>query len=365
MKILPVLISLLLSINTLANEIRDTFYNGTEDQIIKSLTSSQLYSDSINSLKETPLMLAIKLRKLRIIDFLLKEEQVLHEIHQENAWGENALSYALKAGDLKTTLTLSKYLQVKTLKNKKGQDALIMAILSGNSLLIKFIMKELGGDYRSKDKKGYDQFYYSALMDTPSVLNYYKPSLRELLEGVEENVFTLSSREGSLRVVSYLMEHYDGFHKISDRLGNTMIHSAILGQSIEIMNILLPHYSDLSIKNNSGFNAADLIEISSHSLMKENFILYAEKDKSALAFEFAKSGNFDEVISILKSHEVDLNYQNEFSQTMLMMAAKSNNFDLVSYLLNKGADKTVIDYFGNLAVDYTADTDIIYHIESF
>ena len=83
-------------------------------------------------------------------------------------------------------------------------------------------------------------------------------------------------------------------------------------------------------------------------------------------FKYVSDGDVEKVkqtLDDMNSFKIDINFKNENGYTLLMMACRTNNYKIVEYLLDKGADPNIKTKFsGWFALMYAAecsDTDII------
>lgn len=73
---------------------------------------------------------------------------------------------------------------------------------------------------------------------------------------------------------------------------------------------------------------------------------------------YASSKGYLNIVSFLVQKGADINLQDEYDSTALFYAVAKNNIDIIKFLLEKGADKTIKHKNGETACD-EANTDEI------
>ena len=173
------------------------------------------------------------------------------------------------------------------------RTALINASVSGYDDIAKLLIKE-GTDVNIRDKAG-----ATALMYTARDTNY------EMVEFLLKNGADVNIRNTEGETALYYSIQHDSFGQEN---------------AIKILNLLIKYGADVNTKNYEG---TSLLDVSYR--ISESF------DKNKEMFKILVENGFD-LESRIKTGRSDYDY------TPLMIAALRNDYDMVKYLLDKGAN---------------------------
>ncbi len=172
----------------------------------------------------------------------------------------------------------------------KGRTALIEAAIKGHSQVVGFLIE----NGARVDFKG----------------NTHKTPL------------VFASLNGHAATVELLIEN-GAYANATDDLGDTALHFACWKGYLEVVKILLKHNADLNIQSSSGQTPLMLAVIHNHP----------------------------EIVKILLKNNANVNLKTKLGwQTALMQASAKGNIDVVTLLLQKGADVNEIDINGKSAI---------------
>lgn len=139
-----------------------------------------------------------------------------------------------------------------------------------------------------------------------------------------------------------------------DKDGKTALHLAAPIGRYSLVEFLVEAGSDIHIKDNAHKTA--LVYAIEKNRIK--VILYLSKKANELRldkkeddlFTAAKEGNMEQVAYYLSRR--DINDVNEDGKTALHIASEAGQFETAAFLLNLGADKTLLDHDGRTALNY-------------
>ena len=139
-----------------------------------------------------------------------------------------------------------------------------------------------------------------------------------------------ASYGGQLSLVEKLIKHNAQIDAVEKTKCNAVVYAAQRGH-VEILNILLKKNQSLSDQgghqNTTPLGAA------------------------------AWNGHLNVVKELIQNWRVDINSQNQFGSTPLHVATEYNHTDVIEFLLQSGADPSIKDNDGKVALDYAKDRE--------
>ena len=130
----------------------------------------------------------------------------------------------------------------------------------------------------------------------------------------------LAAKIGRYSIVEYLVEHGSDVHKKDD------LHKTPLVYAIEKNRIKVVVYLSKVVNKT------------------------AQKEEEDAFFLSVKAGDLDTLSYNLSRR--DINSVNKDGKTVLHIASEAGNLKVVKFLLNMGADRTILDYDGRNALSY-------------
>lgn len=212
------------------------------------------------------------------------------------------------------------------LKDKNGDDALILAADYGHGEAIKLLL-EKGADAKSKNSVG-----GTALM--AAACRGDLESVKALIEkGADVNARSQQDATALTMALKGNPESEQIFRLLLDKgaeVPKSAILEAVSGSSLSIVQQLLDRNVDLEVKGEFG----------------QTPLMIA-----------AKAGRVD-IVKALLAKGADTNAKRGIGVTALMLAAEENRIAVVEALINGGADVGVEDEDGDTALDYAEDPAI-------
>ena len=337
------------------DEIKEYVYAGLSHTKIASIALDAAvgkFPEELNTCNqngETPLSVAIKMRKEAVVECLINAGvEINTPINIYNEGEYTPLAYAiryardttipsiiLKKGgkcDVKnikdehwsiflTSFTLfpepieKQIIKCNLTPNALNDDdniPLFLAVTAGYYDIV-FSLLEHGANPNIQDING------NSLLHLTIKAKYYHIASLLLKYGAiqnkyEESPLLFAVKEGKLSMVSDILTHGIDLN-IQDKEGNSPLLLAAKAGYYHIASILLEHGADPNIQ---------------------------DKDKNSPLFLAVKDGQHD-MISRLLMHGIDLNIQDKDGNSPLLLAVKDGNQDIVSVLLQHGADPNIQD----------------------
>ncbi|GIM52995.1 hypothetical protein CAPN004_20250 [Capnocytophaga cynodegmi] len=333
-------------------------------------------------------------------------------INEKNENGANALLLAIPhMKDLKEAqYFIKKGLSLKSIDNN-GDDALFYASRNGNQKIINQLIKK-GFNPKTLNNKGQNLMFAAAegsRMKTND-LEFFKyieslgvSSNQKDKEGLTP-LFTLSSRHKDITVLNYFLDKGNSVNQL-DKEGNTPLINASSRNSLEVVSLLENKSSNINATNNQGHSALTLAvarntsDVVSYLIKKGADINVKDTKGNTLVYYLLDSytprevKKFDEKWNILAekglnfaqnqekgnniyhlavdkadlnllqkvaSVNVDINVKNQDGFTPLHKAAMTaKNLDIIKFLLEKGAKKTITTDFEETAYDLAKENEAL------
>jgi len=135
--------------------------------------------------------------------------------------------------------------------------------------------------------------------------------------------------------------------------GKTVLHLASAIGRYSLVKYLVEHGANVHIKDKE--HKTPLIYAIEKNRIKvimylSKIVNKQEEEKDESLFEAAKSGDMDFVAYALSRS--DINRVNKDGKTALHVASEAGQFEIAAFLLNLGANKTLLDYDGRTALNY-------------
>ncbi|NRB51858.1 MAG: ankyrin repeat domain-containing protein [Saprospiraceae bacterium] len=310
---------------------------------------------------------------------------------------------------------LINYFQSKGLsihdKDKDGNGMFQYASRRGNLKLMKQLVEQ-GVDYKSIDKKGRNAMlfatYGSRGYQNPIEVYQYLAELGLQIDIVDwEGRTPLHNLAGSNKdagIIEFFLKNGVNVNQV-DESGNTAFLNAIRGNNVALAEKLGPMVSDFNHSNHDGYSALTYA-IMRNSIPAFKFLLtkgadleVIDKKGNNLAYHVFQSFRqqnkdaFEHFVKVAKEHDlkftdsfekgntlahvaitkedkfllekalemgIEINQKNDDGLTPLHLAAmKAKNEELLSFLLEQGADKKILTTFEESAFDLANENEAL------
>lgn len=172
-------------------------------------------------------------------------------------------------------------------------------------------------------------------------------------------------RSGCLSLFTRLVAHGVDL-LIMDRRANTLVHIAVMYGREEIAELIIRHFaavasSKLDAINDDGLTALMIAAQKNNLLMIEQLLSAGSSPnvqspnnrQSALLFTI--KGRNVEVIRTLLDYGANVNHQNGSADTLLHLALRNRFLSVVKLLVTRGADRLLVNNFGETPVSIAAE----------
>ncbi|GEQ85127.1 ankyrin repeat-containing protein [Patiriisocius marinistellae] len=299
-------------------------------------------------------------------------------LQSKDAEGNGLFEYAAKGGNKNVlNMLIKRDVSFKNL-NGKGGNAIIFASQGRrghqNSLDFYKYLENLGVNVNTTNEDGRNPLHNIANNnEEKEVYNYF------ISKGVNVNKqdingnspFMIAANSNNLEIIKLLSSEIDNIN-LKNKNGQSALTKAVSGNTTETIAFLLKNGADINIvdvKGNSiayyllnSYKANDISTFESKlSLLKSNglnFKMLQENDNSLLHLAAKYSD-----VSLLKQLgelNVPINAKNNEGLTALHIAAMTaSNTDVLKYLLQKGADKTLTTEFDETVFDLASENELL------
>ncbi|WP_405252261.1 ankyrin repeat domain-containing protein [Capnocytophaga cynodegmi] len=322
------------------------------------------------------LLLAIPhMKDLKEAQYFIKKGLSLKSIDNN---GDDALFYASRNGNQKIINQLiKKGFNPKTLNNK-GQNLMFAAVegsrMKTNDLEFFKYIESLGVSPNQKDKEGLTPlFTLSSRHKDITVLNYFLDkgnSINQLDKEGNTPLINASSRN-SLEVVS-LLENKSSNINTTNNQGHSALTSAVARNTSDVVSYLIKKGADINVKDVKGntlvyyllesYTPKDIKKFDEKwNILAEKGLNFAQNQEKGnniyhLAVDKADLNLLQKVVSV----NVDINAKNQDGLTPLHKAAMTaKNLDIIKFLLEKGANKTITTDFEETAYDLAKENEAL------
>ncbi|AFM23745.1 ankyrin repeat domain-containing protein [Desulfomonile tiedjei] len=274
---------------------------------------------------ETAFLSAAALGNLELVKLLVDKGA---NIHDEGAYGGTALMSAAFQGNLELMKFLvDKGVDVRT-KNQKGDTALMSAVVRTNFEVLQFLI-DRGVDVNAMNKYG-------------------------------DTALMVAAARGRIEVVKLLI--YKGADvNAMGRLGQTPLLKATEGNRLDIMKLLID--KGAQVKGNIG--APVLIEaVRKNNLDLIKFLLNHGADVNAKDRR-DQGVILNATVEIRIGGGADPDDATDGGKTALMTAASAGNLELITFLIDQGADVYAKDLYGGTVLMYAASQSNIEVLKFF
>lgn len=293
------------SLNTLHEAVRANNY-----ELVARLIKRHSVN-SLNSKRQTPLMIAAAKNNVRIMELLLDNGANAECI---DIFGQNALHHALHKGHEEAALTLLPMLRHKNLANRKGHTPLMLAASKGLYSIVQFLCEQ--NDYtQSVDNKGLNALHHAAL------------------NGQAKTIEQLVSHGFAINAI----ENPATPKKMERNLKRTALHIAALHGHVDAVSTLLSLGADLTLEDsaqNTVFEYAVISKKNQLLQLLQQLDAYHQKARDIPLLLAAAKANNVEMLSQLILCEVNLNGTDTSGLTALHLAAINNSIQFVRLLLS-------------------------------
>ena len=349
----------------------------------------------------TPLELAVLSENLPILKLLLKQPP---DSQLATSARESALREAAFQGNFKLVQELVQQNIAPHAKNTNGQTAWIMAVSAGHKKIADFLASQPGPqavniifaaefgfnerlsvllkenvDVNVSDVRGFSPIMFAAgrgdVEMLSNLIKYGAQVNHQSLRGW--NVLNLAISSGSLETTKKILQVNSKLLLQKDKEGWNALHWAAFHGDLEIINFLLPFFTDVDFKDHQQRTPLQIAAIEGHerivrtlldwkasASMKdqlgrnvlEQAILYRQKDvlenllavgaTASAGLRYASSIGEVGLLPLFEKYDANLDASDDDGNTPLLLAIIGEHYETVFSLLESGADPNLANIQG-------------------
>jgi ankyrin repeat protein len=304
----------------------------------------------------TPLLLALTQGHAGIVKYLLEAGA---DATLADEAGHAALHQAAGRGHGETVRLLLSHSKAElNVKSQRGMTPLLLALSGGHAEVVKYLL-EAGADVTLADETGATALYQAAGRGNGAIVRLLLSHSKAELNVKGQRRMTpllLALSRGYAEVVKYLLEAGADV-TLADEAGNTALYQAVGRGHAEIVRLLLSHSkAELNVKGQRGMTPLLLAlrqgytEVVKYLLEAGADVTLTDEAGNAALHQAAGRGH-GAIVRLLLSHsKAELNVKGQRGMTPLLLALSRGYAEVVKYLLEAGADVTLVDEAGNTAL---------------
>jgi len=299
-------------------------------------------------------------------------------LKSKDNYGNGAFNYTAQTGNIELLKKLiDKGLNYKT-PNIEGGNAFIFASKGTrrikNGIDVYKFLERLGINPNVTTKKGVNPLHNIAYSSKDKeVLDFF------IQKGVSVNQqdehgntpFMNAAAYNNMDIVTYLSKHVDDIN-VQNAKGQTALTKAISSNTLDVISFLVDQKSNTQIIDKEGNSLANYLVNNFDIDNKEDFFKKAEylrnldvkfstvqaKKNTLLHIGIDKMDR--DLIDFLVSQGADVNAINADGLTVLHMAAmKANDDNILKYLIELGANKTIKTEFDETVYDLAKENELL------
>ncbi|EHQ26320.1 ankyrin repeat domain-containing protein [Mucilaginibacter paludis] len=269
-----------------------------------------------------------------VVEYLLNKGA---KYNVEDSHGTTPLLFAASSGQQNTKiydLFLAHGADLKKELSPEGANVLLLALANDKDFTLTNYFISKGLDLNSTDAAGNNAFCYAAKAGNIDVLKALlqkgvKPNANAMLMAAQGGGRRGGGSGATLALYQYL-ESLNIKPTTLAKNGENVLHSIVRKQ-----------------RQN---------EIIEYFLSKGVDVNQADEDGNTVLMNAALANRDTAVLAMLIPHVKNINQANQNGLTALTLAVRSNSPEVVSYLINKGADVNVVDKKGNNLAYYVVES---------
>ena len=315
---------------------------------------------------QTPLMVAVEKGLVSVATFLIEHGA---DVDLQNENGNTALHYALYGSDVSCEILsclIGSGADVNGV-NKVKHTPLMIAAKRGHLNALTLLIKHGAHDVDLRDSDGYTALHYAVYGSDISC-----EILSSLIGiGADVNARTnnrdtplmIAAKKGHVNAVTSLVKCGANVD-LQDKDGQTALDLALYGSDVssEILSCLIGSGADVNARTNNRGTPLMIAAENGHinavtSLVKCGANVDLQDEDGQTALHYAMSSPEDsicEVLSCLIKNGADVNAHTFHNKTPLMLASCRGPVDVVTFLIEHGADVKLQDKDGDTALHYAA-----------
>lgn len=355
-----------------AQETPSYFYELLADQRLIAVNASrptaaalQIYNHPETN--STLLHLAAQANASEFMDKLLKQQ---HPVDILNNQGETPLHWAVRAQANQAVTRLLVAGANPQLTNDQHQDALMLAVISNHPSTLQTLIADtqqagITLDFNQQDNQGNSLLHHALDNDNLQLLEILlKAGVNpELADQQQRTALLYAVEQAQLASVKMLVEHQASLHAVDEKQRTPLLYTIWyyvnhsddqfkqdLPERLALIDYLLAQGADLQAVEENGNTALHLgmpiYELGQHLLAKGADIHQLNQENETALFQVIAAHYPEQQITAylqtLLDKGLDINARNKYGETLLSKAVRHDKLQVMTYLLEHGADPTVV-----------------------
>lgn len=293
--------------------------------------------------------------------------------------GNNSIFYAARNGNTQIINQLiAKGVNPKMLNNK-GQNLMFAAAegmrMKTNDLDFFKYIESLGINPNEKDKEGLTPlFILASRHKDPAVINHFIEKGNDVNQSDREGNTPLinASSRNNIEIMSLLTSKTSNINS-TDNQGNSALTKAVRGNTPEVVSHLIEKGANTSIKDSKGnslayhllegYNPREIKNFEKKwNILTEKGVDFSQNQSEGNnLYHLAITHNdLDLLQKVTTINNIDINAKNNDGLTPLHKAVMTaKNLDIITFLLKKGADRTIKTEFGETAYELAKENEAL------
>lgn len=278
-----------------------------------------------------------------------------------NEYGENAMHFAAYDGKVELVKMLLVHKQLIDSKTKEGSTPLICSAKGESHSEVCEVLLKAGADPLLKNEDGWNAMHLAVLAGNSEIVKMLCVHKQLIDSQIKEGKtpLMLAAREGDLKVFDVLLKAGADLRKI-DQDGWNAMHLAAINGHTEIVKILSAHKQLIDSKIKLGQTPLLLATEEGHLetcevLLKAgaNPLTIYEDDWNAM--HLAASEGKTKIVKLLLVHKQLIDSKIKMGHTPLLLAAQKGHLEICEVLLKAGANPLATDENSENAMHSAAD----------
>ncbi|MCK5155253.1 MAG: ankyrin repeat domain-containing protein, partial [Spirochaetales bacterium] len=317
-------------------------------EILELLILSGVDVDARNGSSSTPLHLAIsKIGKKEIVEYLLDNGA---DIDSRNVYGDTALHIAVDPG------VSSDFVELLLLRgadpnsrDKTGNTPIMLALAQNNRPAVELLLNN-DADLYAKNYNEITPLIRSLMKGIDVISWFYSPEINQTVDAYGNTPLHTAINNGAmLDVIEFIINSGADLDK-KNFLGDTALHSSVEVSYADAAALLVQYGADPFLSNNRGKAPAVLafdqgIDFTSMLITPDNLLLADTSGNTPI--HMAVQWDYPEIVSYLIEQGANINVHNFEGFTPIHYAVKNNSIKICQVLMNNGALINARDSYSN------------------
>jgi len=332
--------------------------------------SEEKNHDGANAL----LLVAPHLNDFKIVNYFIRQGIDLKTLDDN---GNGIFNHASKGGNINMLERLiEKGLPYKSI-DKNGGNAMLLASQGNrgkNKLDLYTFLKDKGIAVNSVGANGRNPLHSIAYNNEDLEIFKFFMSHEvdvNLQDDGGYSPFMNAANSNALKVVEFLSKYSKDINA-KDKNGRSALTMAVNRNDVDVVDFLLKLDADINtvdangntlsyyLLNNYSSNKPETFEAKLKLLKANGLVINTPQSNGHTLLHIATERNNLELLKRLGTFDIDINTKNKDGMTALQIAAmKAENLDILKYLIDKGADKTVTTDFDESVYDLAIENELL------